>query len=283
MLSITTDAALSLINKIDCIMAGRIYAGPVSADVFRILDNPDASRHEIEDLGRRISQDIYLRLTAVAGSAYLGNLRSGEIGSFYDVVSRLGMQRTKAMIVALTNHFEGKCDPGIETLFAKSYSTSVMAHVLASQYGFRDDAVAKAELCGLFLEIGRKAIMLYKNMYPDDNEELDNEFINSYHPYLGVKIVERYGLPDYMKTVILAQSVIMEEHQVSLIGIVYLAYDMVNASFQRHGNRLVIKCQTPRPATDVTRTLEAIIANKFRSVGLERFLHIIRVPRLYDI
>jgi HD-like signal output (HDOD) protein len=277
------DAALSLVNKIDCVMAGKIYGETVSSDAIRILDDPNANRCEIEEIGKRISQDIYLRLTAMANSVYYGSLRCGAVGSFYDVVNRLGMQKTKTMIIALTSHGQGGHDPCLETLFAKSYATSVMAQVLAGQSGFRDDAIAKAELCGLFLDIGRKAMMLYKSLYAADNEELDDEFIDSYHPYLGEKIVERYGLPDYMKTVILARTVIMEEHQVSLIGIVYLAYDMVNASFQRYGNRLVIKCQTPRPATDVTRTLEAIISDKFRAVGLEKYLHIIRVPRLYNI
>jgi HD-like signal output (HDOD) protein len=277
------DAALGLVDKIDCIMAGRIYGEAVDPDVFKSLDDPDINRHELEEIGRRIPPEIYLRLTAMANSVYFGSLRYGDVSSFYEVVNRLGMQKTKALIIALTNYHQGRHDPEIETLFAKSFATSVMAQVLAVQTGFRDDAVAKAELCGLFLDVGKRAMILYKRLYAPDNEELDEEFINSYHPYLGEKIVARSGLPDYMKTVILARAVIMEEHQVSLIGIVYLAYHMVNESFQRHGNRLVIKCQTPRPATDITRTLEAIIADRFRAVGLEKYLHIIRVPRLYDI
>lgn len=277
------DAALGLVDRIDRIMAGRIYGAAVDPDVFKLLDDPNMNRQELEEIGRRIPSEIYLRLTAMANSVYCGSLRCGEVGSFYEVVNRLGMQKTKALIIALANRHEGRHDPEIEVLFAKSFATAVMAHVLAVQAGFRDDAVAKAELCGLFLDIGKRAMLLYKKLYADGNGELDDEFIDSYHPYLGEKIVARSGLPDYMRTVILARAVIMEEHQISLVGIVYLAYHMVNESFQRHGNRLVIKCQTPRPATDITRTLEAIIADRFRAVGLEKYLLIIRVPRLYDI
>ena len=57
----------------------------------------------------------------------------------------------------------------------------------------------------------------------------------------------------------------------------------VQASFRRNSNRLVLKCQVPTPGTDVTRTLEAIVTEKFRAVGLESYLHVIRIPRIQDL
>jgi len=47
--------------------------------------------------------------------------------------------------------------------------------------------------------------------------------------------------------------------------------------------RLVLKCQVPRPGTGVTRTLEAIVTEKFKAVGLENYLHVIRIPRIQDL
>ena len=179
------------------------------------------------------------------------------------------------------NH--GKHDHEVETVFARSFATSVMATILASQVGFREDALRKAELCGLFMEIGRSVMVLYKKMYSDGEERLDDDFIDTYHPYLGDRIVKRYELPDYIRTVILARNLILEENSISLVGIVQMAHNTVTASFQKYNNMLVIKCQVPRPATDVTRTLEAILTEKFSAIGLKNYLYIIRIPRLYDL
>jgi hypothetical protein len=57
----------------------------------------------------------------------------------------------------------------------------------------------------------------------------------------------------------------------------------VQASFRKNSNRLVLKCQVPRPGTDVTRTLEAIVTEKFKAVGLDNYLHVIRIPRIQDL
>jgi hypothetical protein len=131
-------------------------------------------------------------------------------------------------------------------------------------------------------EVGRRYRVIYKKLYPGDAEKLDEDFIETHHAYLGDKIVGRYALPDYVRTVILARNLILEEHHASLAGLVYLAHDTVRAGFRKN-SKLVIKCQVPRPAMDMTRTLEAIVTEKFRVVGLEKYLHIIRIPRIHDL
>lgn len=275
--------AFQLIEKIDRVMAGKIHMESLCQDVFETLDDVNASRQAIEAVQSKISDEILARLFAIANSAYLGSLKHGKSYNFYDVVNRLGLSRTKTLIITLASYYQRRYDPDIETIFAKSYATSIMAQILASQAGFRDEAIKKAELSGLFLEIGKKTLILYKKIYADAEERIDDDFIEAYHPYLGEMIVRRYCLPDYLKTVILARTVIMEENQISLAGIVRMAYDMVQSSFLKYHNRFVVKCQTPRPATDVTRTLEAIITERFKAVSLEKYLHIIRIPRIYEI
>jgi len=262
--------AFQLIEKIDRVMAGKIHMESLCQDVFETLDDVNASRQAIEAVQSKISDEILARLFAIANSAYLGSLKHGKSYNFYDVVNRLGLSRTKTLIITLASYYQRRYDPDIETIFAKSYATSIMAQILASQAGFRDEAIKKAELSGLFLEIGKKTLILYKKIYADDKERIE-------------MIVRRYCLPDYLKTVILARTVIMEENQISLAGIVRMAYDMVQSSFLKYHNRFVVKCQTPRPATDVTRTLEAIITERFKAVSLEKYLHIIRIPRIYEI
>jgi HD-like signal output (HDOD) protein len=281
--AVELEDALGLIDRIDEAMAKKIQFASISPDVFRTLDNVNASRRDIEMIESKINESINLRLKAIASSVYIGTLRRGEISSFYDVVNCLGTNRTKALLFILSNYSQGIMDEEVETILARSYATAVTAEILASQTGFREDGIRKAELCGLFLEVGKRFMVIYRKLYPGDAEKLDDDFIDAYHPYLGEKIIGRYSLPDYVRTVILARNLILEEDHVSLAGIVYLAHDTVQASFRKNNDRLVLKCQVPRPGTDVTRTLEAIVTDKFKAVGLENYLHVIRIPRIQDL
>lgn len=281
--AVDVDEAFRLIDAIDDTLARKVLAASISPEVFSTLDDINAGRREIEGIEFKINEAIRLRLKAIASSVYIGSLRRGNVGSFYDVINCLGMHRTKALIIVLTNQHAGLTDPEVEAIFARSYATSVMAEILAGQMGFREDGIKKAELCGFFLEIGRKFLVIYNRKFAGENEKLDNEFIETYHPYLADKIVARYCLPEYVRTALLARNLIVEENHVSLAGIVHLAHDTVEASFRKNNNRLVLKCQVPRPGTDVTRTLEAIVMEKFKAVGLENYLHVIRIPRLQDL
>jgi len=280
---VDVDEAFRLIDAIDETLARKVLAASISPEVFMTLDDINAGRREIEGIAAKINDSIRLRLKAIASSVYVGTLRRGNVATFYDVVNCLGMHRTKALIIVLTHHHAGLADPEVETIFARSYATSVMAEILAGQMGFREDSIRKAELCGFFLEIGRKFLVIYNRKFAGEAGQLDDEFIETYHPYLADKIVSRYCLPEYVRTVLLARNLIMEENTLSLAGIVHLAHDTVQASFRKNSNRLVMKCQVPRPGTDVTRTLESIVTEKFKAVGLENYLHVIRIARIQDL
>ncbi len=192
------DEAFRRIDAIDDTLARKVLAASISPEVFMTLDDINAGRREIERIESKINESIRLRLKAIASSVYVGTLRRGHVGSFYDVVNCLGMHRTKALIIVLTNHHAGLTDPEVETIFARSYATSVMAEILAGQMGFREDGIKKAELCGFFLEIGRKFLVIYNRKFAGESGTLDDEFIETYHPYLADKIVSRYFLPEYV-------------------------------------------------------------------------------------
>jgi hypothetical protein len=149
--------------------------------------------------------------------------------------------------------------------------------------GYPENAIQRAELGGLYLETGRQMMVLYRKNQPQASTEIDDAFIDTYHPYLAVKAIKRFSLPDYLQTIVLAQTVILEENAISLPGVVYLARDMVLTSFRKYSNRLVLRCQTPRPGTDVSRTLEAIIRDKFKAAGLDHYLILLRVPRIHEL
>lgn len=269
--------AFRLIEAIDGHMAALFNKTFFDPGIFSILDDVNIGRRELDLVQRKISESVWLRLQSIAGSVYSGNIRRGEVSSFYEVVSRLGTQKTKILIMMMGAQQSALADREVESIFARNFSTSVMANVLAQQFGFREESAQRAELGGLFLGIGRLVMVLYRKAMAHEALEIDDGFIDAYHRFMAAKIIKRFALPDFLTTIITAQSVLFEENTISLPGVVYLARDMVRSSFQKYGNRLVIRCNIPRPATDVSRTIEAIVRDKFRAAGLEKYLVILRV------
>ncbi|PKN32558.1 MAG: hypothetical protein CVU61_17600 [Deltaproteobacteria bacterium HGW-Deltaproteobacteria-19] len=277
-----SDDAITLIDKIEKTLTGTIHGRFLRPEVFQILDNPDATREEIESLRGKIGDEISLALFSIANSVYLGTLRRGDAKTFFEVVNRLGLHQMKALILSLSIFHHGRGDEEMELLFAQSFATSVIAQVLALQMGFREEAVRKAELGGMLLEMGRKGLIVYRKTTGDEGGVLDNDFIDAYHPYLGERLAAFYGLPPYVRSMIRTRALVLDDRDLSLSAVVRLAHDTVGTSFYRYGGRLVLMCTVPRPATDTSRTLEAIITDKFKAVGLENRLHIIRVPNTND-
>jgi len=275
--------AFQLIDEIDTNLTGILQNHFFNPGLFTTLDNTDAGRREIDAARWKISETVWLRLQGIASSVYSGNLRRGDVSGLYDVVSRLGIHQTKVMIMLLGFKQSGSKDRELEIIFVRSFATSVMANILALQMGFREASAQRAELGGLFLDIGRQMMMLYRKANLPGSSEIDDAFIKTYHPYLAVKIIRRFSLPYYLQTMVLAQTMILEENAVSLTGVVYLARAMVHASFRKYGNRLVIRCETPRPGTDTSRTLEAIIRDKFHMAELDDHLILLRVPRTHEL
>ncbi len=277
-----SDQAIALIDKVEKALTGTIHDRFLQPEIFRTLDNPDASRNEIEALRGKIGDEISLALFSIANSVYLGTLRRGDAKTFFEVVNRLGLHHVKALILTLAVLHHGRGDEELELLFARSYATSVMAQILAVQMGFREEAVRKAELGGMLLEMGRKGLLVYRKTVGDEDGILNKDFMDAYHPYLGERLAAYYGLPAYVRFMIRTRALVLDDRDLTLSSVVRMAHEAVQASFYRYGGRLVLMCTTPRPATDTSRTLEAIVADKFRAVGLEDRLNIIRIPSTSD-
>lgn len=272
--------AFELIETIDKYLTTLLSKTFLNPEIFSVLDDVNIGRQELNQVQKKMNEIVWIRLQNIASAAYSGNLRHGEVLSFYDVVSRLGIQNTKVLIMMIGMQQSSPADRDVENVFARNFSTSVMASILAKQCGFRDRSIQRAELGGLFLGIGRLAMTLYRKTMTNESKEINDAFIDTYHRFLAVKIIKRFALPDFLMPIILTKTVLFEENVISLPGVVYLARDMVRSSFQKYGNRLIIRCTIPRPETDVSRTIEAIIRDKFRTAGLEKYLVILRVPQL---
>jgi hypothetical protein len=68
-------------------------------DVLAVLSNPDANESEIELLKSKMGDEILVRLFSIANSAYYGHLKRGTVDTFYKVVSRLGMDFARVLVI----------------------------------------------------------------------------------------------------------------------------------------------------------------------------------------
>jgi len=270
------DEIVSLLDSIEEKMIDKVTLG-FSPEVLGILDNVEASNQEIEMLKTRIGNEILMRVFNIANSAYYGSLRKGSIYTFYEVVTRLGMNHTKALIIILALQILARDDKEIEVIFARSFASSVLGKILAQQFGMREDNAKRVELGGLFSEIGKMIILLYKKLHAPDDERIDEDFVKKYHPYLAERIIEKFALPDYLKQMIFSESIVVEENYITVSGMTQIAINFVEASFHKFHNHLVIEALLP-PVTgrDEAMVLETIIEGQFNAVGLGKYLRIIR-------
>ncbi|PKN19809.1 MAG: hypothetical protein CVU71_05430 [Deltaproteobacteria bacterium HGW-Deltaproteobacteria-6] len=269
------EEILSILDEIEAKMLDAETLG-FSPDVLAILDNVEASNNEIEMLKFRIGQEILVKIFNIANSAYYGSLKKGVIHTFYEVVTRLGMSHTKALIFILAQQFLARDDEKIEAIFARSIASSIIGKILAQQMGLREDMAKRVELGCLFSEIGRMIIHVYKKLHAPDDERIDEIFIEKYHPYLTERIIDMFGLPDYLKKMIFCEGIVLEANYITLSGITRFAVNFVAASFIKYHNHLIIEPLPLPPSHDQATYLDHIIAEQFSALGLSKYLRIVR-------
>ena len=228
-------------------------------DVLTVLSNPDADESEIE---------LLVRLFSIANSAYYGHLKRGTVDTFYKVVSRLGMDFARVLIIFLSFAALSK-DREVRIICAKSFATSVIGgRMLAKEFGLRDDDARKVEIGGLLLEIGKIIIALYRSLYKDEYEQAQ----------IGEDFMEKFGLPEFLKDVISMTCLTLETELISLSGVVIVAYSIVDLSFRRFDNKLVLLSPMPDSEGTIVHTMGATIEEIFKAVGLGGYIEIKRPP-----
>jgi hypothetical protein len=274
-----TEKAQQILLDIEDKILNRVNLG-FDPEVLDLLNNPDASERQIELLKAKIGDEILAKLFSVANSVYYGQLKRGPVDTFYKVVSRLGMDFARVLIIFLAFTALSK-DREVKIIFAKSFATSLLGgRILAKEFGLRDNDAKKVELGGLLLEIGKIIIAIYRSLYNDDYEqaEIEEDFISQYHSLLGLKIVDKFKLPEFLKDMISTKCLTLETELISLSGIVFVAYSIVDLSFRRFGNKLVIASPMPDPDGTVVHTIGAVVEETFKAVGLSGYIEIIRQP-----
>ena len=117
-------------------------------DVLTVLSDPDANESEIELLKSKMGDEILVRLFIIANYAYYRHLKRGTVDTFYKVVSRLGMDFARVLIIFLSFATLSK-DKEVRIICAKSFATSIIGgRILAKEFGLRDDDTRRVEIRG---------------------------------------------------------------------------------------------------------------------------------------
>ena len=263
-----------IVNLLDIIEDKMMDADTLgfSPEVLAVLDDVEASNDDIEMLKFRIEQEILVKIFNIANSAYYGALKKGNIHTFYELVTRLGMSHTKALIIILALRHLARGDEEVEAVFASSFAASVVGKLLAMQMGVREEAAKRVELGGLFSQIGKMIMIVYRKLHAADDERIDDAFIEKYSPYLTERIIDAFSLPGYLKTMVLQDGLGVDAAHITLSGISRLAVSFVTESFRKHRNRLLIEPLALPLESDQLMSLEHIIAEQFNAVGLGMYL-----------
>ena len=268
-IKIGSEEDLKILTEIEEKVMNQVHLG-FDPEVLEILDREETTRSQIESLKEMISKEIVIRLFSLGNSIYYGRLRAGKFSSFSEIILRLGMGPAKVYILALSVFFMNP-DREFTSLAARSFIISILGKILAKQMGLKEGEIKNAELGGLFLKVGKVFMMLYNHQR---EEPLDKGFISRYYPYLGLKMVEKFKLPDFLKTVLSCPVCSFREDSFSVPGIVQLAHSVVDKSFKKYGKFVL---QSPMPDADglVNSTYGSIIAGQLDAVGLGSFLEIV--------
>ena len=245
--------------------------------VLSVLDDSDVSQQEIENLKVKLGPDLFNHLFGIANSAYHGSLKMGRVRHFFDVVTRLGMENTKVEILMFAMHRLARGDMEAELLYVKSFAASVVGRILARGLGFNDDTARKVELGCLFFHFGFLMMVVYRSRHQDEAFHIDDDFIQKHQSFLTQRIIARFNLPDYLLEMITTRCLSIDRMGVKLSGVVQMAMAIVELSFQRFNNRLVV--QSPMPSSDDgSINLGSIIEEKFSMAGLRQYLQIVTQP-----
>ncbi len=257
---------LDLLRDIETQVLEKMDLG-LSPEVIAILDNEDARQEDIEKIKLKLRPDVLNRLIGRANLVSpLGKAKGAEAQSFLNVVMRLGMKPAKVHILAFTLYFSS---PDLEELAARGFSRAIIGKALARQLGLNAIDQDRVELGALLFEMGKIPILLYEKR---KNLKLSVDFISRCHPYLGIRMVEKFSLPDYLAGVILNEHLMVDPNGFSAMAAVDLAHGVVERSFRLRG-KLVIQSRETRDPSE--SNLLASITHAFQVIGLRKYLEII--------
>ena len=264
-------------NQIEAIEIALIKDSFLGFDpsILSILDDVEIGQDEIENLKSRLGSDVFTYLFNIANSAYHGSVKMGSVKLFFDVVNRLGMQYTKALILQFSLHRLAHGGNEAELILAKNFSASVLGRIMARGFGFRDDGARKVELACLLSNIGALMMKVYQNHYQTTDFVLSDDFIEQNHIYLTERLIRRFQMPEYIHKMIMIPGFVFERMGIGLPTVVKLAIAAVDWSFRTQDNKLVFRSPQTSQEDRFSPSLAAIVEEQFAAAGLKKYLIIL--------
>ncbi len=240
--------------------------------VLRVLDDTEATPAAIEALKDKLSAAVTARLFGIANSVHFGKNRSGQITRFIDVVSHLGTNLTKSLTIFIALHALTNTE-AMRRVFARCFATSKLAEALSLKLGLPDHERTTATLAGLFIEIGKAAILLSGE---SRDAEWDDDFIERHYPVINVRLTEKFALPaPVVEIVARPPFCFVKKDTLALSAVVELAHSAVEKSFARDGKWVIESCMPDPDGILYHSTAGSCIVEQFQLVGLGAYLEVI--------
>jgi HD-like signal output (HDOD) protein len=177
------------------------------ARILAALDRPGCSP---ADVGPLLAQDVGVvaKLLQVTNSALFGG--PGEVTDVTHVVQRLGMETTRALLLAadiFTRYDPGSLGPfSIDDLWTHSRSVAALATGIARAEGVGGRAATDAGLAGLLHDVGRLALA---SQLPEEYREVlrlasaegltlvgaERRVVGATHAEVGAYLLGLWGIP----------------------------------------------------------------------------------------
>ena len=269
-----TEKDQDLLRDVEERIFARINPGFDLAEL-NILDDVNASRKSIQDLGVQISvsnPEIASTVMEIARSIYFGHSLQGEVRDFFDEVIRLGADRVKLLVFSLSLFSLSKT-PEARQRAAKSAAISVLGRMIAEQMDLKADLVRKIEAGGLLSQLGRNLLMKAREL----GMPLTDDFIERHESDMACRIIDHLKLDPFLKKTFDLSSLEFNEDAFSLVGIIKLAEAAVEDSFRKYG-KLVLRSPLPDKDGLVIKTPGNDILKLFTALDVEDFLKILEEP-----
>lgn len=237
--------------------------------IFSILDNLNSSENEIASIEKMIDRQISLRLRCIANSVHYGMIPRGKDTTFSNVIRTLGMHPTKHFIIALA--LFTKLGAEHRQIELESFATAWFAKLIAETMGVTQAGAERAEIAGLFLNIGKLVIALYG---VERQVCIEPSYIETHHRYFAVKMIEKFNLPEFLESIVTEERLVLHKNSFSIRGIVYLAQSLVERMIRECG---LIEIKSPMPdfKDNLDITLGLIIKDYFNLIGMGKFVKVI--------
>ena len=123
----------------------------------------------------------------------------------------------------------------------------------------------------LLHEIGRIPAILYEIR---ESTSLDENFVSTWHPVLGLALLRKYELPEYLEEILLHKHFSFLHRSLSPLAVIDLADLVVRQSFSKYGKLIF---ESPLPDATIDSTLGSNILDQFSSIGYRNYVEV-RLP-----